>query len=385
MASGSLDTNAHAGRRLAGGEYMRSDWGYVLLSVLMLTAGLASSTAVADSQAPLIIESLPSSVTSRIDAKKKKFESALGGPANGAAVFSVLKQQGLWSPGSTLRIAFLGGSAETRAKIISAAKKWLDSTSPHSDIRLDFGFNTNTKKYREWSKNDKEYAADIRISFDEAGYWSLVGADSTDPNIAKSTEASLSLQGFDKQLPTDWEAIVLHEFGHAFGFEHEHQNPSGGCDAEFRFEDDLGYVETKDNWKQLIADSKGRHPGLYRFLGTPPNSWSKERVDQNMRALSADSESYVVGNYDSKSIMEYSFPAWMCKGGGKCCVAENTVLSPGDIAAFIAAYPVEEISRSAAVKTRLDAFHRIRNSSLDNTEKNRASMREKTVVNAQHN
>ncbi len=383
---GRLDTAGRNYRRLAPGGQMPKDWRCVLVWVGVLAAALPESTAAADSQEPIIIESLPASISSKIDAKRKKFENALAGPAtNGSAVFSVLKQQGLWSPGSTLRVAFLGGSPDLRAKIVEAATQWLTASQPYSDLKFDFGFNPTTNKYREWSKTDKEYVADIRISFKDAGYWSLVGADSIDPNVARSNEPSLSLQDFDKQLPTNWRAVVLHEFGHALGFEHEHQNPVGGCDAEFRFEDDAGYVATKDQWKQFVADPQGRHPGLYRFLGGPPNKWNKQTVDRNMRALSETSESYSIGDYDSKSIMEYSFPAWMCKAASKCCVGQNSTLSPGDIKAFIAAYPVDETSRLAAMKTRSDAFRTIQNSSLDQKEKNRASLREKSLVPAQHN
>lgn len=41
-------------------------------------------------------------------------------------------------------------------------------------------------------------------------------------------QASMNLAGFDIALPADWQAVVRHEFGHALGFEHEHQSPAGG-------------------------------------------------------------------------------------------------------------------------------------------------------------
>ena len=69
----------------------------------------------------------------------------------------------------------------------------------------------------------------------------MVGNDSIDPTIVGAGEASMNFGGFAQGPPPGWEATVLHEFGHALGFQHEHQLPVGGCDLEFRWEDDPGY------------------------------------------------------------------------------------------------------------------------------------------------
>lgn len=61
------------------------------------------------------------------------------------------------------------------------------------------------------------------------------------PNVA-----SMNLQEFDETLPDDWQAIVLHEFGHVLSFEHKHQNPNSSCEQEYRWDDEPGYVPTKD-------------------------------------------------------------------------------------------------------------------------------------------
>jgi hypothetical protein len=54
---------------------------------------------------------------------------------------------------------------------------------------------------------------------------------------------------------------VLHEFGHALGLIHEHQNPVGGI-----------------QWNK---------PAVYADLGGPPNFWGKATVDNNMFATYA--------------------------------------------------------------------------------------------------
>lgn len=63
---------------------------------------------------------------------------------------------------------------------------------------------------------DNASAADIRITLDpKEGSWSLIGTD-----CRRASGPTMNLGWFD--VPT-----VLHEFGHALGLIHEHQNPRG--------------------------------------------------------------------------------------------------------------------------------------------------------------
>jgi hypothetical protein len=70
----------------------------------------------------------------------------------------------------------------------------------------------------------------------------------------------MNFEGFDKGTPSDWEGTVRHEFGHALGLEHEHQHPEGGCDAEWRWNDDAGYIPTRDKDGGFTRDKQGRYP-----------------------------------------------------------------------------------------------------------------------------
>jgi hypothetical protein len=79
----------------------------------------------------------------------------------------------------------------------------------------------------------------------------------------------MNFGGFAVSLPQDWAATVLHEFGHALGLQHEHQHPVGGCDLDFRWEDDPGYTPTFDGFGQFITDSNGKPPSVYTVLGGP--------------------------------------------------------------------------------------------------------------------
>jgi hypothetical protein len=78
---------------------------------------------------------------------------------------------------------------------------------------------------------------------------------------------------------------VLHEFGHALGFDHEHQIPLSACQTDFRWDNDPGYVETRDADGEFVPDDRGRNPGLYTAFEGPPNNWSKETDDFNLKEL----------------------------------------------------------------------------------------------------
>jgi hypothetical protein len=246
-----------------------------------------------------------------------------------------------WDPGDTITVAFYGGPPDVHRAIADAAQAWTE----HANLTLDFGEENGT--FRSWSPADRRYAADIRIGFDaefQPGYWSLVGQNSVQRRIAGPGAPSMNFGGFDATLPDDYAATVLHEFGHALGFQHEHAHPSGGCDDEFRWSDDRGYRRTADRFGQFVPDAEGRRPGIYTVMAGPPNRWSKSKVDANLRQLEA-SNAFQLGRFDRLSIMKYHFPEWMfTRGTASVCYTErNLALSPGDIQGARRAYP-----RSAA-------------------------------------
>jgi hypothetical protein len=113
-----------------------------------------------------------------------------------------------------------------------------------------------------WSTSDQNYAADIRIGFinqgDYAGNWSAVGTDSRDSTVegGAPNQGSMNFGGFDQQLPVDWAGTVLHEFGHALGFEHEHQSPSGGCDFRLARNDRVLWCNERHSTITGIARSR---------------------------------------------------------------------------------------------------------------------------------
>ena len=150
-----------------------------------------------------------------------------------------------------LKVYFIEGTQQEKEFVQSVAVKW----SEHGNIHFEF--------------TEDQAAAEIRITFNpNDGAWSTVGTDALQ---VWQTEPTMNLGWLD-------EAVVLHEFGHAIGLGHEHQNPIGG-----------------------IQWDKDR---VYRELAGPPNYWSKEIVDNNLFNKYREDQ-IMASELDPLSIMMY--------------------------------------------------------------------------------
>ena len=302
----------------------------------------------------LPVEGFPLRVIQAFKNQEKKFSAPRPGMGFGR-VQAVVAKSKKWGPNHVITIAFQGGSAELRKQIADATKPWSDA----ANIQLDFGSGAPVGQYREWSNTDTDYAADVRIGFAEAGYWSYVARDGIDTSIVKPNEESMNFSGFtDQALPADWQSVVLHEFGHALGFEHEHQNPNGSCESDFRWDNDPDYAPTQDVYGQFIPDGQGRRPGIYTVLGGPLNNWTKDQIDFNLRALPSTLD-VVFTAFDDSSIMKYHFDDWMYKNGraSHCYSAENLTLSSEDKQAALEFYPRSSSQMLAAVTDQVHAIN----------------------------
>lgn len=190
----------------------------------------------------------------------------------------------LWVNGSTLQVRFMGGTAAQHDLVKEQAGWW----TQHAN--LNFNFNNAPD-------------AEIRIAFDpNDGAWSWVGTAALEQpqNIP-----TMNLGFTDGGTPA-------HEFGHAIGLHHEHQNPAGGIQW---------------NREEVI-----------RSLSGPPNNWTVAQIEHNV--LKKYSTDQVRGTeFDPDSIMLYFFPASWTLNGVE--TKDNPVLSATD-ETFIAsalAYP----------------------------------------------
>jgi hypothetical protein len=194
-----------------------------------------------------------------------------------------------WDPGRTITVSFLDGLPEVQERVVHFARMWED----HANLRLNFGNHT---------------PAEVRISFEDVGSWSYLGVD------ALGIRDDLPTMNYGWLAPEvsdrEYERVVIHEFGHAFGAIHEHQHP------------DQGIPWDKEK--------------VYAYYMGPPNNWTREQVDHNLfrrysRTITQFSE------FDPDSIMLYSVPNELTLGDFE--IGWNTTLSDTDKAFIAEAYP----------------------------------------------
>jgi len=169
-----------------------------------------------------------------------------------------------WKTGQTIRILFMDGTAEERQMVREAASEWT--------LYANLTF--------EWYNSAAELGgknSDIRITFNKNdGSHSALGIHATRYGQDEST------------MNFGWNSkkTILHEFGHALGLKHEHQNPSAGIP-----------------WNK---------PVIYQYFSQ--QGWDQEKVDRNVfQALDANTVNY--STYDKVSIMVYEYPPeWTTDG-----------------------------------------------------------------------
>lgn len=314
------------------------------------------------------IEPLPDEIIAAME-REDRYITSLANTQN-IAPFYFIEHTKKWSVGGNVRVAFKGGTKALRKKIADAANKITEYAN------LSFDFTNNDGSYREWTTSDTEYKGDIRVCFDRAGYWSLVGKDAVNKRIRNRDfsvgglprSRTLCLGGFDRNLPSDYKSTVIHEFMHAVGFHHAHQSPNAKCDEAFRWDDDAGYEPTVTNRGAYISDSQGRRPGVYTMMSGFPNYWSEAKVNSNMKPSKLSAHERTAGEFDPRSIMLYRFPNHYYKPNSTKCqpIGNGQSLSKKDKEGLELLYPsdAESIANLAEFDLQVSSLF----ASLNNAE-----------------
>lgn len=196
----------------------------------------------------------------------------------------------LWENGRRLRVRFLDGVPEVHARIEPIAKEWESLTN----LTLDFVDSGQ---------------AEIRVSFLDQGFsWSAVG---TDALLELPSAPTMNYGWLEPSTPQrEYERVVRHEFGHALGMIHEHQNPSAGG---------------------LIPWDK---PKVYAYYAQ--QGWTTDDVDFNIFDTYAE-ETTNHTQFDPTSIMQYAVPDSLTVGS--YAIGWNTDFSTLDRQFMARQYP----------------------------------------------
>jgi len=189
-----------------------------------------------------------------------------------------------WDNGHTLRCRFLDGDDVQRQKVEDNARKWEE----YANIPLDFG-------------DDPD--AEIRISFEaDSGSRSAIGTDCLITDYFPQYQPTMNFGWLrDDTDAHECERVVVHEFGHALGCIHEHQQPN--------------------------ENLKWNRQAVYDAFSGPPNYWSQDDIDHNI--LEKYSPTGISATqFDPQSIMLYQFDGSLFTDGVGTPL--NTTLSPLD-------------------------------------------------------
>ena len=210
----------------------------------------------------------------------------------------------MWNPGQTIKVylSTANGSDAIRELVKTHVREW----EKIANIKFEFTTNRNDAPIKVWFGSDNKF-------------WSWIGRDVL---FNPFNDYTLHLGVVNTGMTADdFRRVVLHEFGHALGFIHEHQSPAASIPWD----------------KEKV----------YSFFAGEPNKWSRADVDVNIfNKYSRTTTNFSA--YDPLSIMHYQIPAELTSNG--MGTSFNTWFSATDMQYARMLYPFP-VANSAATGT----------------------------------
>ena len=135
----------------------------------------------------------------------------------------------LWPKASRVTYQFIDQrpDSDLSDRIVVAFEEWM----PHTGLRIEY---------------QPSGVADIRITFEDIGYWSVIGIQAR-----QKQGATLSIQPGNS---AEYQRATLHETGHALGAIHEHQAPTNQIPWDKQAV--YAYYKANFNWDPPTVDDQ---------------------------------------------------------------------------------------------------------------------------------